>query len=109
MDFFLSFFQIVDRQIVEAELDIIGVSEDDDMLLFLDRELDDFLVPRHFYLGNIDDLVHQIPIKIRVKHINNLVLSIQSPDLAEIEESEDPVESTKSVDPVESAKSEIPV
>jgi len=63
------------------------------MIILLDSELE---VPGHFYQGNVNDLVQQLPITLKVQHIRRRVLKLEAMD---------PTEATKSLDIVEDAKS----
>ncbi|RXN13209.1 serine threonine- kinase pim-2-like protein [Labeo rohita] len=66
--------KIIDRHILEEEVEIIGVSQKDDTLILLDSGLDDFVVPAHFYAGNPHDLVKQLPLKLKIRHIQRHVV-----------------------------------
>ncbi|ROL52064.1 hypothetical protein DPX16_0275 [Anabarilius grahami] len=115
--------KIVERQIDEAELLIIGVSEDENKLILLDNELEEYNLPSHFYSGSVNDLLEQLPIKMKVQHINRHVLNIQSLEtesldpigaaeslnLTGAEESLDQIQDIKSLDPVKTAESLDPV
>ncbi|CAM4572920.1 unnamed protein product [Leuciscus chuanchicus] len=94
--------KIVERQTLEAVLTIIGVSEDDGMLILLDSELEDFTVLSHFYSGNINDLVQQLPITLKVQHVNHHVLRLQYLEQVQIV---DPVEDAEFLDLIEVAES----
>ncbi|XP_051980580.1 uncharacterized protein LOC127641695 [Xyrauchen texanus] len=70
--------KIAEGQIVEKEVDIIGVSDMNQMCNLLSSDLDVYTVPQHIYCGSIDRLVHNLPLKIIIKHINQRVISIES-------------------------------
>ncbi|KAK7174375.1 hypothetical protein R3I93_001556 [Phoxinus phoxinus] len=103
--------KIVERQIVDAVLTMIGVSEEDNMIILLDSEMEDYAVPSHFYKGNINDLVQQLPISVKVQHINNHVLllqqlkEVQTADAIESPESLDVKEAPESLDVMEAPES----
>ncbi|CAM4490579.1 unnamed protein product [Leuciscus chuanchicus] len=97
--------KIVEREILEAVLTIIGVSEDNDMLILLDSELEDYAVPSHFYHGNINDLVQQLPITLKVQHIHHRVLKLEAVDTTEAAKSLDAAEDAESLDLIEAAES----
>lgn len=71
---------------------IIGVSEDENKLILLDNELEEYSIPSHFYSVSVNDLLEQLPIKMKVQHINRHVLNIQSLE-------------TESLDPIGAAES----
>ncbi|KAK7135523.1 hypothetical protein R3I94_014254 [Phoxinus phoxinus] len=87
--------KIVERQILETVLTIIGVSEGDSTLILLDSEMEDYTVPSHFYTGSINDLVQQLPIRVKVQHIKHCVLKLKHLDKVE---AMDPVEAAESLD-----------
>ncbi|KAI2647247.1 hypothetical protein H4Q32_030567 [Labeo rohita] len=99
---------IIDRHILEEEVEIIGVSQKDDTLILLDSGLDDFVVPAHFYAGNPDDLVKQLPLQLKIRHIQRHVLNIKClvPDQGGA--SPDPVQGGASLDPEPSVSSQDP-
>ncbi|XP_052470353.1 uncharacterized protein LOC128027081 [Carassius gibelio] len=98
--------KIVERQILEAVLTIIGVSEDDNnMLILLDSKLEDYAVPSHFYHGSINDLVQQLPITLKVQHIHNRVLKLEAVDTTEAAESLETTEAAESLETAEDAES----
>lgn len=88
---------------------IIGVSEDDNMLILLDDELEDYSEPSHFHSGSINDLLEQLPIKLKVQHINRHVLNVQPLEKIQFTESLDPIGAAESLDPVETAESLDPI
>ncbi|CAM4423969.1 unnamed protein product [Leuciscus chuanchicus] len=94
---------IVERQILEAVLTIIRVSEDDDnMLILLVSELEDYAVPSYFYHGNINGLVQQLPITLKAV---DTAEDAESLDTAEDAESLDTAEDAESLDTAEDAES----
>ncbi|ROL54733.1 hypothetical protein DPX16_0947 [Anabarilius grahami] len=115
--------KIVERQIHEAELLIIGVSEEENKIILLDNELEEYSIPSHFYTGSINDLHEQLPLKLKVQHINRHVLNIQtletesldpigaaeSLNLTGAEKSLDQIHDIKSLNPVQTAESLDPV
>ncbi|KAF4114227.1 hypothetical protein G5714_004450 [Onychostoma macrolepis] len=100
---------IIDQQIQEEELEIIGVSERHDKLILLDSRLDDYVVPAHFYAGDPDDLVNQLPLKLKVRHIQRHVLKIECLDSPKSEESLNLLQDGASLDPGQSGESPDPL
>ncbi|RXN38243.1 putative C-mannosyltransferase DPY19L3 isoform X1 [Labeo rohita] len=101
--------KIIDRHILEEEVEIIGVSQKDDTLILLDSGLDDFVVPAHFYAGNPDELVKQLPLKLKIRHIQRHVLNIKCLGSVKSNESLNPLQGVVSLDPEQGGKSPAPV
>lgn len=97
--------KIIDWQIQEEELEIIGVSEKNDKLILLDSKLDDYVVPAHFYAGDLDDLVNQLPLKMKVRDIQRHVLDIECLDSPKSKGSLNLLQDGASLDPGQSGES----
>ncbi len=76
------------------------MSEKNAKLILLDSKLEDYVVSAHFYAGDLDDLVNQLPLKLKVQHIQRQVLKIKCLDSPKSEESLNLLQGGASLDPV---------
>ncbi len=76
------------------------MSEKNAKLILLDSKLEDYVVPAHFYAGDLDNLVNQLPLKLKVRHIQRQVLKIKCLDSPKSEESLNLLQDEVSLDPV---------
>ncbi len=85
------------------------MSKKNGKLILLDSSLDDYVVPAHFYAGDPDDLVNQLPLKLKVRHIQRHVLNIRCLDSPKSEESLTQLQDVASLDPGQSGESPDPL
>ncbi len=81
------------------------MSKKNGKLILLDSSLDDYVVPAHFYAGDPEDLVNQLPLKLKVWHIQRHVLNIRCLDSPKSEESLNQLQDGASLDPGQSGES----
>ncbi len=85
------------------------MSEKNGKLILLDSKMDDYVVPAHFYEGDLDDLVNQLPLKLEVQHIQRHVIKIKCLDSPKSEESLNLLQDGASLDPGQSGESPDPL
>lgn len=81
---FFFVFQLIDRDIQEAVLEIVGVSEMHDKLILLDSHMDEYIVPVHFYAGTIEELANQLPLQLKLRHICGSVLHVEPASVKQV-------------------------
>nr|XP_021332929.1 uncharacterized protein LOC110439875 [Danio rerio] len=77
-------FKLIDRDIQEAVLKIVGVSEMHDKLILLDSHMDEYIVPVHFYAGTIEELANQLPLQLKLRHICGSVLHVEPASVKQV-------------------------
>ncbi|XP_017208180.3 uncharacterized protein [Danio rerio] len=77
-------FKLIDRDIQEAVLEIVGVSEMHDKLILLDSHMDEYIVPVHFYAGTIEELANQLPLQLKLRHICGSVLHVEPASVKQV-------------------------
>lgn len=69
--------QVSERRLIEETVEVIGVSSGMGVIVLLGVDYEEYIVPDTMYSGDVEDLVEQLPIKMKIKHMNNRVLSIE--------------------------------
>ncbi|XP_067249238.1 uncharacterized protein [Chanodichthys erythropterus] len=67
---------IAEREEVTQLVEVIGVSTQHPSLTLLCSDFEEFVIPMETYHGSVDDLVENLPVHLKIKHIHKRVMEI---------------------------------
>ncbi|CAM4569835.1 unnamed protein product [Leuciscus chuanchicus] len=68
--------ETVERKEETLEVQVVGVSEEDGCIILLCEDFTEFTVPVDLYHGSVEELIHKLPVHLKINHVKKRVLSV---------------------------------